>query len=115
MACFAGMLVSLLVAVPAQAAESCGPEDNAIVCENSQPGSPWTEWEVQGAGDDSIQGFATDISVNVGSPIDFKIDTDASDYSIDMYRTGWYQGLGARKVDSIDPSAQLPQHQPECL
>ncbi|WP_423299979.1 DUF4082 domain-containing protein [Glutamicibacter nicotianae] len=115
MACFAGMLVSLLVAVPAQAAESCGPEDNAIVCENSKPGSPWTEWEVQGAGDDSIQGFATDISVNVGSPIDFKIDTDASNYSIDIYRTGWYQGLGARKIDSIEPSAQLPQHQPECL
>src|SRR6185312_2995364 len=67
------------------------------------------------AGDESIQGFATDISVNVGHKIDFKIDTDASKYTIDIYRTGWYQGLGARKIASVTPSATLPQHQPECL
>lgn len=110
-----GLLLSLLMVAPARAAEQCGPEDNAIVCENSKPGSPWTEWDIDGAGDDSIQGFAADISVNVGDPIDFKIDTDASAYSIDIYRTGWYQGLGARKITSISPSAQLPQIQPECL
>lgn len=85
------------------------------MCENSKTGNPWSEWEIEGAGDDSIQGFATDISVNAGSRIDFKIDTDAADYDIDIYRTGWYQGLGARKVASVDPSAALPQNQPECL
>src|SRR6185312_146452 len=66
------------------------------------------------AGDESIQGFATDISVNVGHKIDFKIDTDASKYTIDIYRTGWYQGLGARKIASVTPSASLPQNQPAC-
>jgi len=114
-AALTGLILSLLIAAPARAAEECGPEDNAIVCENSKPGSPWTEWDIDGAGDDSIQGFAADISVNVGEPIDFKIDTDASAYSIDIYRTGWYNGLGARKITSISPSAQLPQTQPECL
>lgn len=54
-----------------------------------------------GRGDGSIQGFATDISVNVGERIDFKIDTDASAYSIGIYRTGWYGGLGARKVATV--------------
>ncbi|XKH54825.1 DUF4082 domain-containing protein [Citricoccus nitrophenolicus] len=97
------------------AAENCGPGANRIVCENSKPGSPYTEWEIEGAGDESIQGFATDISVNAGNRIDFKVDTDAADYDIDIYRTGYYEGLGARKVASVDPGAALPQKQPECL
>src|SRR5690606_33520339 len=110
-----GLLLSLLTVAPARATVQCEPEDNPIVCENSKPGADWTEWDIDGAGDDSIQGFATDISVNVGSPVDFKIDTDASKYTIDIYRTGWYQGLGARKIASVAPSASLPQIQPECL
>lgn len=109
------LITSGLMAMPGAANAGCAPEANPIVCENSKPGAPWQEWEVDGAGDDSIQGFATDISVNIGERIDFKIDTDAAGYSIDIYRTGWYQGLGARKIDSIEPSAPLPQTQPECL
>lgn len=112
----AATLVIPVVVVPGSAAATpCGPDENPIVCENSKPGSPWQEWEVTGAGDESIQGFATDISVDVGGKVDFKIDTDASAYSIDIYRTGWYQGLGARKIASVTPSAALPQKQPECL
>lgn len=109
------LAVASLLAAPAPAADPCAPGSNPIVCENSKPGSPWQEWEITGAGEASIQGFATDISVNVGQRIDFKIDTNASAYSIDIYRTGWYQGLGARKIASVQPSATLPQNQPECL
>lgn len=96
------------------AASPCGPESNEIVCENSKAGASWQDWEIQGAGDSSIQGFATAISVNVGERIDFKIDTDAPDYDIDIYRTGWYQGLGARLIDSVEPAAALPQIQLDC-
>ncbi len=99
----------------AEAASPCGPDINAIVCENQQPGTDPEVWDITGAGDPTIQGFATDISVNAGERIDFKIDTDASAYAIDVYRTGWYQGLGARKVASVTPSASLPQNQPECI
>lgn len=109
------MVLTGVMATPSFAGEACGPDSNPIACENSKPGSPWQEWEIEGAGDDSIQGFATDISVNVGERIDFKIDTDASDYNITIYRTGWYQGLGAREIDTVTPSAALPQQQPECL
>jgi len=49
--------------------------ENPIVVENALPGSPQSEWDVAAAGDPSIQGFATDISVNRGSTVDFKIDT----------------------------------------
>ena len=63
----------------------------------------------------TIQGFSTDISVNVGGTIGFKIDTDASAYTIKIFRTGWYQGLGARKIATVTPSARLPQIQPQCV
>ncbi len=99
----------------ANAADPCGSSGNQITCENSKPGTDPYVWDIDGSGDPSIQGFATDISVNVGNRIDFKIDTNARNYSIDIYRTGWYQGLGARKVASVTPSANLPQSQPQCI
>ncbi|MGB3376349.1 MAG: N,N-dimethylformamidase beta subunit family domain-containing protein, partial [Microbacterium sp.] len=104
------------VDAPAQAAGSpCGADINPIACENSKPGTDPETWDIQGAGDPSIQGFATDISVNAGDKIDFKIDTDAAAYTIDVYRTGWYQGLGARFIQSVPVTATLPQVQPECI
>ena len=59
-----------------------------------------------------IQGFATDISVNHGETVHFKIDTDATDYRLDIYRMGYYGGDGARKVATVQPSAALPQTSP---
>jgi hypothetical protein len=97
------------------AVDPCGVGGNAIACENSKPGTDPSIWDIDGAGDDDIQGFATDISVNVGGTIQFKIDTSARAYTIDIYRTGWYQGLGARKIASVTPSASLPQKQPSCI
>ena len=64
---------------------------------------------MEGAGDDSIQGFATEISVDVGEQIDFKVDTDASSYLVTIYRTGYYGGDGARRITTLTPSATLPQ------
>ena len=70
----------------------------SIAAENALPGNPPSEWDVSGAGDLSIQGFATDISVNRGETIDFKIDTTATAYDIKIYRLGYYRGNGARLV-----------------
>lgn len=100
---------------PANAADPCLPGGNKIACENSKPGTSPDIWDINGAGDASIQGFATDISVNVGQRIDFKIKTSASSYTVDVYRMGYYQGLGARKITSVPPSASLPQNQPTCI
>ncbi|MHA3774172.1 DUF4082 domain-containing protein [Verrucomicrobiota bacterium sgz303538] len=86
---------------------------NPITIENALTGNPRTEWDVTGSGDASIQGFATDISVNKGGTIRFKVDTDARAYRIDIYRLGYYQGLGARKVATVTPSVTLPQIQPD--
>jgi phosphodiesterase/alkaline phosphatase D-like protein len=91
------------------------PNSNQIVCENLKPGDPASAWDVNGVGDTSIQGFATDISVNRGQTVSFKVSTNASQYRLDIYRLGYYAGLGARKVATVNPSVSLPQNQPSCL
>ena len=88
---------------------------SSIVSENSLPGNPQSEWDVNGIGDPTIQGFATDISVNHGQTVSFKVKTPATAYRIDIYRLGYYGGLGARKVATVTPSVSLPQTQPACL
>lgn len=113
----AALIVTALSAAPppANAATGCRAAANPVACENAKTGADPAVWNIDGAGDPSIQGFGTDISVQNGATIGFKIDTDAASYSIDIYRTGWYQGLGARKVASVTPSATLPQTQPQCI
>lgn len=120
---FKGFFVPLVVAMVASllpltapaafAAGPCDPVVNPVVCENSKPGSPPSEWDIDGAGDDSIQGFSTAMSVNAGQSIQFKVDTSASNYTIAIYRSGWYGGNGARKIATVTPSA-FRQNQPAC-
>ncbi len=99
---------------PAAAADPCNPVVNPIICENSKAGTPAGEWDILGAGDDSIQGFATDISVNVGERIDFKIKTDATAFTVDVYRLGYYGGDGARKITPVTPNVAVSRTQPAC-
>ena len=109
-------LLSLANAPSARAAGPCGPPVTSVIaCENTQPGDPPSDWQVSGAGDSTIQGFATSMSVNAGQTESFKISTPASSYHIDILRIGWYQGNGARKVvPNMLPTASLPQTQPAC-
>jgi hypothetical protein len=88
---------------------------NAITAENCLAGNPRSEWDITGIGDATIQGFATEISVNRGESVQFKVRTDAAAYRFDIYRLGWYGGQGARKVATVTPTAALPQTQPNCL
>src|SRR4051812_15878009 len=101
-----------LAAPPPPGLAACA---NPVACENAKAGSPAASWQVNGAGDSSIQGFATSMSVNKGATIRFKVSTPANAYHIDIYRLGYYQGDGARLWQGgILPSASLPQTQPSC-
>ncbi|MDE3009409.1 MAG: DUF4082 domain-containing protein [Pseudomonadota bacterium] len=102
---------------PLRSFASCAAPANAIEAENCLPGNPYTQWDIPTAdmGDPTIQGFATDISINQGGTINFKVNTPASAWTLDIYRLGYYAGLGARKVASLAPSVRLPQSQPACL
>src|SRR5262249_44732873 len=111
-------LLTFLLPAPwaeAQTGPCAPPVTNPVVCENSKTGNPPSEWDVNGAGDASIQGFATDISIDQGQTVAFKVKTSATSYHIDIYRLGYYGGLGGRKIATIQPSVSLPQSQPACL
>ena len=54
------------------------------------------------------------MSVDHGQTIQFKVSTDASAYRLDIYRMGYYGGMGAREVASItNPSISISQNQPD--
>ena len=86
----------------AQSATFTETANNAIVAENLKPGA--TDWStinsnlVTSAAPE-IVGYASAPSANLGGTLDFKIALrTAGTYSIDVYRLGWYGGVGARKV-----------------
>ncbi|MEQ4717338.1 DUF4082 domain-containing protein [Nonomuraea sp. B19D2] len=99
---------------PKHSRQNCPP--GSIICEeNSLPGSPPSQWEIIKAGTPDIQGYPTQISVNHGETIQFKVNTPATDYRLDIYRIGYYGGDGARFITTVQPSVPLPQTQPTCL
>jgi methionine-rich copper-binding protein CopC len=105
----------MTLGLPAPAAHAVSsPCANAIACENQLPGTPPSVWD-DGGDDQTILGYATQMSVNVGSSIAFKVNTDAHAYTVDIYRLGYYQGNGARKIATVPVTAPLPQTQPPCL
>ncbi len=85
---------------------------NAIALENQRPGNPASEWDLGGPASGSIEGFATRMSVNRGTTVDFKINTTSTNYRIDVYRLGYYGGLGARKVGTVQRNSPSPQPAP---
>ena len=85
---------------------------NKIVLENLKQGNPISEWGIDGDGSASIQGFATEISTNIGQTVDFKIATDSANYRIEIYRLGYYGGDGARRVATVDVNLASAQIQP---
>jgi hypothetical protein len=111
-------LVTLLIttaALPAAShADACtAPVASAVACENTKPGEPPDQWQV-GAGDATIQGFATSMSVNKGQAISFKIKSATSNYHIEILRLGYYGGDGARLIAAnLIPTATPTQ--PACI
>ncbi len=74
---------------------------NPIVVENQKTGTAQEIWDLDGPASANIEGFATSISVASGDEIGFKINTDSTDWRIDIYRLGYYNTLGACFVATI--------------
>jgi len=99
--------VSVLVTNPDTQTGSCSAcftyvgTGNAIQSENALPGTAgWDDFATV-LQDDAISGYGSKISVNHGDSIDLFITTTAASVSIDIFRTGWYGGVGARMVASL--------------
>jgi hypothetical protein len=116
-AALAGLAGALIAAVlpatvPAFAAGPCGSGSNPIECENSQPGTPMSDWYSPSAWGD-VEGFTNQISYAAGDTVQFKVKSPVP-YQIHIYRLGWYGGDGARLMPT-SPTATFPaKAQPAC-
>jgi len=88
-------------------------QSNPITLENTMTGSPSTVWDISGYGDPSIQGFATPFSINTGGTVSFKVDIPKDvQYSIRVYRLGYYGGNGARLIADLGNFTGVTQPAP---
>ena len=110
----AGGLV--VMAPAASAADPCtAPVTNKVLCENTQTTNvvPIDDVHVV-SNDDTIVGYPTNISVNIGQSISFKVKTDSKNYDVKIYRLGWYGGNGARLMGTVQVRRTSAQSQPAC-
>lgn len=91
-------------------------QSNPVVVENQQAGT--SDWHLDynhTAGDlnGEIKGYGSAPSVNKGEDITFFVSVNpAQTYTIDVFRLGWYQGLGARLMQHIGPLNGIHQTTP---
>lgn len=72
---------------------------NPVQLENAKPGtSDWMLFSESTNGE--IEGYGSAMSVNQGESINFYVSTTAASYNIEIFRMGWYGGLGARRITS---------------
>lgn len=71
----------------------------SIASENALAGSTPDQWAISGAGDSTNLGFAREFSVNVGETVNFSCHGTGT--VIDIYRIGYYGGLGWRKITTL--------------
>ena len=84
---------------------------NPIYLENQHPGT--TAWQTTNAVTASapeIAGFATATSVNKGGSLPMKVTlAQTGQYTIDVYRLGYYGGTGGRLMGSFGPFSGVKQ------
>jgi hypothetical protein len=90
-----GLLMSAIVVLPARPAVAA---DNPVVVENQQAGT--SAWQLSQTADDvnkQIKGYADTTSVLQGGNVNLFVTVNpAQTFSVDVYRIGWYGGLGGR-------------------
>jgi hypothetical protein len=93
-------------------ADACSP--NPVTCENAKTGTDPSVWDVEGDGDDTIQGFATDMSVNLGGTVHFKVKAQHA-FTVSIYRLGYYNALGARFITTLSGTFPAQNTSTSCV
>lgn len=75
---------------------------NPIYLENQQPGT--TNWKITNQANNEIAGYAAADSVNKGGSLPIKVSlAQAGQFTVDVYRLGYYGGQGGRLMVSSGP------------
>ena len=91
-----------LVVGPISPLKRTGVGLNPIQIENQLPGT--TSWKLTNPAPfdtttfdfPTIEGYAWTTSAEAGDEVKFSVNTTASSFAADVYRMGWYQGMGGR-------------------
>jgi hypothetical protein len=84
---------------------------NATVAENAKAGT--ASWQLSNpAIGREIEGYASVTSVNGGESLDLFVSTAAPTYTVEIYRLGWYGGLGARLLLAAQTRTGVAQTMP---
>ena len=92
---------------------------NPIPAENAHPGA--TDWQLTRVRLDAsgfrspwIEGYCSQRSVAAGDTLDIMVSTNPPQpFVIEIFRTGYYDGRGARHMTTIGPLAGITQPTPE--
>lgn len=96
------------------------PRSDLITKENAKPGA--TDWqltrvrldEARGFRSSDIEGYCSRQSVAAGEQLDIMVSTrEPVDFKIEIFRTGYYGGAGARLMTTLGPFPGRPQPVPE--
>ena len=85
----------LLGALPMNTAITA-PRANWIVEENAKPGT--SAWRIPNGVPHDIQGYADRTSALPDQRVRLYVDTSASSFRVQLFRLGWYEGDGGRRV-----------------
>ncbi|MEG4321915.1 MULTISPECIES: N,N-dimethylformamidase beta subunit family domain-containing protein [unclassified Microcoleus] len=82
---------------------------NLTARENQKPGT--ADWELENpATKREIEGYASLTSVNLGGAIKLFVNTKEPNYTIEIFRAGWYGGLGGRRMNDPIVRKGIRQH-----
>jgi hypothetical protein len=69
---------------------------NPITVENALPGTD--RWQLTHTASSDIEGFASATSVAAGEELRIYVNSSDPTYTIEIFRMGWYNGLGGRRM-----------------
>jgi hypothetical protein len=82
----------------------------AVVAENAKTGDAW--WVTTPQADRDIEGYADQVSAEVGDTVTLYVNTVAPRFHVEAYRMGYYQGIGGRLVWTSAEVSGVRQPQP---
>ena len=82
----------------------------SIYEENLNPGTK--DWKIAHFAKGQIEGFPSSPSVPQGGTIDFMVNTASPQFILQVFRLGWYGGLGGRAMTSPQTLPGTPQPSP---
>ena len=113
----------MLVAILLAACTSNNKNENRIIAENQLPGT--TDWLINVKPDScgppnhrycrrpQIEGYSSKTSYSGGDTVDLFVSTEPNaQFTIDIYRMGYYQGKGGHLKKSAGPLQGMKQAEP---